>query len=178
MLEDLGIKTDELVIVMIVFIFALIVMVLMLSSKVSRLTRIYKNYMTGANGKSLAEQFKENFGELDDIRGDLTEHKARIVRLEGDKNAGFCKFAIRKYDAFMGVSGKMSFSLCMLTAGNDGFVLTSVHNADGCYTYIKEIVKGKAKFQLSADEGKVLEEAKIYNDPVAEVMNNSRKKFK
>ena len=176
MLEDLGIKTDVLVIVMIVFIFALIVMVLVLASKVSKLTQIYKKYMTGANGKSLAEQFKENFGEMDDIRGDLTEHKARIVRLEGDKNAGFCKFAVRKYDAFMGVSGKMSFSVCMLTAGLDGFVLTSVHNAEGCYTYIKEIVKGKAKFQLSAEEGKVLEEAKIYNDPVAEVINNAKKR--
>ena len=174
MFENLGINTDVLVIVMIIFIFALIVMVLVLSSKVSKLTQIYKKYMTGANGKSLAEQFKDNFGELDDIRGDLTEHKARIVRLEGDKNAGFCKFAIRKYDAFMGVSGKMSFSVCMLTAGNDGFILTSVHNADGCYTYIKEIVKGKAKFQLSADEGKVLDAAKIYNDPVAEIMNKKK----
>ena len=176
MLEEFGINVDVLVIVMIVFIFILIVMVLVLSSKITKLTQIYKKYMTGANGKSLADRFEDSFGKMDDIRGDITEHEARLVRLESDKNAGFCKFAIRKYDAFMGMSGKMSFSLCLLDDANDGFILTSVHNAEGSYTYIKEVIKGKSFNQLSGDEAKVLSEAMVYNDPVAEVINSKVKK--
>lgn len=165
-----------LVIIMMIFVFIMIVMVLVLSSKITKLTQIYKKYMTGANGKSLADRFEENFGKMDDIRGDLTEHEARIVRLESDKNAGFCKFAIRKYDAFIGMAGKLSFSVCLLDDANDGFILTSVHNAEGSYTYIKEVIKGKSFNQLSGDEAKVLAEAMVYNDPVAEVINSKATK--
>ena len=59
------------------------------------------------------------------------------------------------------MGGKLSFSLCMLTDNNDGFVLTSVHSSnEGCYIYIKEIIKGESYVLLSEEEKKVLTEAK------------------
>ena len=71
------------------------------------------------------------------------------------------KFSIVKYDAFKEMGGKLSFSLCMLTDNNDGFVLTSVHSSnEGCYIYIKEIIKGESYVLLSEEEKKVLTEAK------------------
>ncbi len=174
MFRDLGINTDVLILIMILFIFILIVMVIVQSSKMSKLTQIYKKYMTGANGKSLADRFEGSFGKMDDIRGDITEHEARIVRLESSKAAGFSKCAIKKYDAFNDIAGKLSFSICMLDTEDDGFILTSVHNAEGCYTYLKEVKRGKPQGQLSGEEKTALEEAVAYKDPIAEIINRKK----
>ncbi len=159
MLQDLGINVDVLVIVMTIFIFVLIVMVLVLAARVSKLTMIYKKYMTGASGKSLADRFEDNFGKMDEIRGDITELEAKFAQIEHDKQAGFSRFAINRYDAFSDIGGKLSFSLCMLDRKENGFVLTSMHNAEGCYTYLKEIKRGNSDSKLSSEERDVLDEA-------------------
>ena len=174
MLRDLGINIDILILVMLLFILVLIIMVLIQSSKMSKLTQIYKKYMTGANGKSLADRFEDSFGKMDDIRGDITEHEARIVRLESSKANGFSKFAYKKYDAFRDIAGKLSFTMCMLDNDDDGFILTSVHNAEGCYTYFKPVKGGKPVDQLSSEEKSVLEEAVEYKDPIAEIINRKK----
>ena len=49
----------------------------------------------------------------------------------------------------------------MLTDNNDGYILTSVHsNNEGCYVYVKEIIKGESYVLLSEDEKKALTQAK------------------
>ena len=58
------------------------------------------------------------------------------------------------------MKGKLSFSLCLLDNENSGFILTSMHTRDGCYTYLKEIIKGEAFVVLSSEEKRSLEEAK------------------
>ena len=59
------------------------------------------------------------------------------------------------------MGGKLSFSLCVLTDNNDGFILSAVHNEiGGCYTYVKEIIRGESYVVLSAEEKKALERAK------------------
>ena len=171
MFDDLGINTDILIIVMIIFILIMIVMIMTLTLRVSRLSKSYTKYMAGSNGKSLEATFHEKFDKVDELSEDFAEYKARILKLENNKNAGFCKFAVRKYDAFKDVRGKMSFSVCLLDDADDGFILTGMHNSDGSYTYLKEIIKGNPITKLSAEEQKVLDSAKVCNDPVAEVKN-------
>ena len=68
--------------------------------------------------------------------------------------------SIVKYDAFKEMGGKLSFSMAMLDDKNSGYILTSVHTREGCYTYIKEIIKGESFVVLSEEERRALEEAK------------------
>ena len=63
-------------------------------------------------------------------------------------------------DAFKEMGGKLSFSLCLLDDENNGFILTSMHTREGCYTYVKEIIKGESFVVLAAEERRALEEAK------------------
>ena len=65
-----------------------------------------------------------------------------------------------KYDAFKEMGGKLSFSLCLLDDENNGFILTSMHTREGCYTYVKEIIKGESFVVLATEERRALEEAK------------------
>ena len=70
---------------------------------------------------------------------------------------------IVKYDAFPDVGGRLSFALAMLDEENSGFVLNAIHSREGCYTYIKEIVKGESYVELSDEEAAALDKA-IYSD--------------
>ena len=172
MFERIGISTDILIIVLTVVLFVVLVMLIMMTMQISSLTTNYKKYIKGADGKSLEAIFHEKFDKMDSLSEDLAEYRARVIRLENEKNSGFCKFSVRKYNAFEDVKGNTSFSVCMLDDTNDGFVLTSIHSEGGCYTYLKEVIKGKPYTKLSAEEQKTLNEALVYNDPVAEVKNS------
>ena len=65
-----------------------------------------------------------------------------------------------KYDAFNEMGGKLSFSLAMLNAKEDGFIINAMHTREGCYTYIKEIVDGNSIIVLSEEEQEALNMAK------------------
>ena len=39
------------------------------------------------------------------------------------------------------MGGKLSFALCMLDKKDNGYVVNVMHSNDGCFAYIKEIVK-------------------------------------
>ncbi len=164
MLEKIGLNTDIMIICMFVFIFVLLVLVFMLLSKTTRLTKKYVKYMKGANGKSLENKFEEKFDKLEELESEITELRSQIYSSIEVRKSGFCKFALEKYDAFMASGGKLSFSICLLTEENDGFILTSVHNSDGCYTYLKEVIKGQPYIKMSEQEGRVLQQAIKYYD--------------
>lgn len=168
MLESLGLNTDIMIICMFGLIFVLLVLVFVLLSKITRLSSIYTKYMKGSNGKSLEEKFQEKFEQIDKVIEEQTDIRSRLAMIESVKEAGFCKFAVKKYDAFEEVGGKLSFSVCLLTESNDGIILSAMHGTEGCYTYLKEVIKGKTFTKLSGQETAVLSEALIYNDPVAE----------
>lgn len=168
MLEKLGLNTDIMIICMFGLIFVLLVLIFVLLGKVTRLSNIYVKYMKGANGKSLEEKFQEKFDELEKLNEKQEQLQNRLTAMEAVKKAGFCKFAVKKYDAFDEVGGKLSFSVCLLTEDNDGIILSAMHSTGGCYTYLKEVIKGKSFTKLSEQEQKVLAEALVFNDPVSE----------
>ena len=71
----------------------------------------------------------------------------------------FQKIGIIKYDAFNQMGGQLSFSLVLLDKNNNGFVLNSVHGAEGCYTYTKEIKDGTSEISLGEEEKQALDMA-------------------
>ena len=64
----------------------------------------------------------------------------------------FCKIGLVKYDAFKEMSGKLSFSLALLTENHDGIIISSMHSREGCYTYCKEISNEESYYILSEEE--------------------------
>ena len=58
------------------------------------------------------------------------------------------------------MGGKLSFSLCLLDDNDNGFLITSMHTREGCYTYSKEIIKGESYVILAEEEKHALEMAK------------------
>ena len=73
--------------------------------------------------------------------------------------SNFQKVGILKYNAFQEMGGKLSFALTLLDGNNTGYIINSMHSREGCYNYIKEIVKGASYIELSEEEAESLHRA-------------------
>ena len=69
------------------------------------------------------------------------------------------KVGIVKYDAFHEMGGELSFAITMLDENNTGWILNIMHSRQGCYAYVKDIVKGESTIQLAEEERESLEKA-------------------
>ena len=117
--------------------------------------------MSGADAKSLEESIAKRLKDIEGLKEDRVKIMGRLNVLEAKALCAYQKVALLRYDAFQEMGGKLSFTICMLDGNEDGFLLTSMHSSrEGCYTYVKEIIKGEAFVLLSKEEKQTLEEAK------------------
>ena len=116
--------------------------------------------MKGSDGNSLERSVLTKWKEIEILKEKLEVTSEKLDIIDKSLKNTYQKISIMKYDAFKDMSGKLSFSLCLLDNENSGFILTSMHTREGCYSYVKEIIKGEAFVILSLEEKKALEEAK------------------
>ena len=128
--------------------------------KVGSLTKKYKAFMKGSDGLTLESTILTRFKEIDILKEESEYISEKLNIACETLITAYQKIGIVKYDAFKEMGGKLSFSLCLLDDENSGFILTSMHTREGCYTYVKEIIKGESFVVLSTEERKALEEAK------------------
>ena len=118
--------------------------------------------MRGKDAMSLEKSFEQQFIEVDRLGEICKNHAAEIMKMKEMMARTTNKIGIVKYDAFPDVGGKLSFALAMLDDGNSGFVLNTIHSREGCYTYVKEIVKGESYIVLGQEEKEALRQAVSY----------------
>ena len=164
---------QEQIILIAVLALAILSVVLLTSTiillvKVSSLTKKYNAFMKGSDGHTLESTILTRFKEIDILKEECKYTSEKLNIACETLITAYQKIGIIKYDAFKEMGGKLSFSLCMLDDENNGFILTSMHTREGCYTYIKEIIKGESFVILSAEERKALEEAKNKRNLYAE----------
>lgn len=119
----------------------------------------YKMFMRGMDGASLERAFAARFNQMDILEENSRNHMEEIRKIKEVQNITLNKVAIVKYDAFKEMGGKLSFALAMLDKENNGFVMNAIHSSDGCYTYVKEIVKGESYVVLGEEEKEALRQA-------------------
>lgn len=159
--DKIGIDGSYVVIGLCCVVLVMIVLYIVLLSKFKKYRSNYDTFMQGKDGKNLETAILEKFEMIDRISDQVGVNHVEISTLFDNMKYAYQKFSIVKYDAFKEMGGKLSFSLCMLTDNDDGFVMTSVHSSnEGCYIYIKEIIKGESYVLLSEEEKKVLNNAK------------------
>lgn len=161
-LNTLGIDPGILVIVMMgIMIFVLLYMV-HVSMKLTRFLKKYRIFMRGRDAVSLEKAFAQKFLEVDKLIEISKLHTDEIRRIKEIQSRTANKIGIVKYDAFPDVGGRLSFALAMLDESDSGFVLNAIHGREGCYTYVKEIVKGESYIVLGQEEKEALRQAVNY----------------
>lgn len=169
---DAGISPIELMWILIWVLFGLLVLTcataIVSLVKNVKLSKKYKTFLNGANGITMEEAILAKFKEIDSLKAEEQYISEKLNVACETLLTAYQKIGIVKYDAFKEMGGKLSFSLCLLDDENNGFILTSMHTREGCYTYIKEIIKGESFVVLASEERKALEEAKNKRNLYAE----------
>lgn len=144
--------------------FILIIMTIILMVKQRNLKSKYKKFIQGANGESLEDIIIEKITDIDNLKLESKKIYEELDKINENLLTTIQKIGIVKYDAFMEMGGKLSFVLALLDKNNDGIILNSVHSSrEGCYTYLKEIIKGESFLELSIEEKDALNQAIKYN---------------
>lgn len=159
LLESLGlgfIDIAYILIGMLGLILILFILVIVQIIRISKLKKRYEKFMQGKNAKSLEKDIIALFEDNRMMKTISEKNKKDIRILYQNMKYSFQKCGIVKYDAFQQMGGNLSFSLALLTEENDGFILNSVHSSEGCYSYTKEIKKGKCDINLGEEEKEAL----------------------
>lgn len=159
LLSMLGFDPAYILIGMAAVIIILFIMIIVALAKISGLKKKYDFFMKGENGKSLENTLIKRLEQLDEIAISDKENKKKIETLFAKQVYDIQKYGIVKYDAFDEMGGRLSFSLALLNEENTGIVLNAVHTREGCYTYIKDIIKGESVLLLTEEESRAIEMA-------------------
>ena len=158
-LAKLGVDPFFVMIGLFVLIVILFIMLMTTRKKIKLLNARYEDFMRGKEGESLEDLILTRFDEIDKLKKSDVKKTNALNDIIENLDMAYQKIGIIKYDAFNEMGGKLSFALSLLTKENDGFVINAVHSREGCYTYIKEIVKGESYIPLAEEEQQALEEA-------------------
>lgn len=163
-LSTLGIDPGIIFIVMLILIIILFVLYFRVSMNYNRLKNSYNTFMKGKDGKTLENSLKEKFDEVEAVLRVTKQNRQDIKDMSRILKRNFHKFGIVKYDAFNEMGGKLSFAIAMLDGNNSGWIINAMHSREGCYTYIKEIIKGESYIELAEEEAEALDKA-IFENP-------------
>ena len=162
-LKALGIDPAFIFIFLLILIIVLFVLYVNVTMKYNRLKSSYMTFMRGKDGKTLEESMKERFAEVEAILKYTKQNRLDIQKINKRLESTYQKIGIVKYDAFNEMGGKLSFALAMLDNNNNVWIINAMHSREGCYTYVKEIVKGESYVELAEEEAEALDRA-IFHD--------------
>lgn len=157
--DKIGIDVGYLVIVEFFFIFILFIFFMIQKKKNDRMIAKYNRFMMTGDGKSIEKELQTKFKKVSDVAASMKDVEERLEEIEDRMSSSFQKMGLVKYDAFKEMGGSLSFSLSLLNEENTGVVITSMHSREGCYTYIKEIIRGESYVLLSDEEKQAIKDA-------------------
>lgn len=167
LLNSLGLQNLDIGIILL--IMAVLILVLLIFNivnicSIKKMKKKYQKFMTGKTAKSLENEIVGLFEDNKFIKTSLDKNRKDINLLFKNMESTFQKIGIIKYDAFNQMGGKLSFSLALLDEKNNGFILNSVHSAEGCYSYTKKIRNGMSDISLGEEEKQALDMAMGINE--------------
>ena len=118
--------------------------------------RAYDRFMRGKDMESMEDTMIKQFDRLEALEASDEKKEKQISEIF---QIVYQKTGLVKYDAFREMSGKLSYALALLDKNNNGFMVNSMYSREGCYSYVKEIIKGESYITLSEEEQEALKMA-------------------
>ncbi len=92
-------------------------------------------------------------------QGDLSALRSTLEGVVEDGKAHFKRIGLVRYDAFEGIAGQQSYSLCLINENRNGVMLSSLVGHGFSRSYAVEIVNGEPSRKLGDEEARALTEA-------------------
>lgn len=156
-LSSMGIDPAYLMIGLFVIVIILIILYIRTLGQLKKLYRKYDRFMRGKDMESMEETVWKQFDRIEALEKSDQEKQEVIERILENLQNVYQKTGLVKYDAFREMSGKLSYALALLDKNNNGIMVSSMYSREGCYSYIKEIVNGESRINMSEEEEKALQ---------------------
>lgn len=157
--QYLGFDSDYIIIGLVAALLILLILTIVNIVQMRKLKKRYRIFMSGKSAKNLEDTLIKRLDQVDTLLEANANNERHIEKLFKNNRITYQKMGLIKYDAFNEMGGKLSFSLAMLDARKNGFIINAMHTREGCYTYIKEIVDGNSIIVLSEEEQEALNRA-------------------
>lgn len=155
-LASYGVDPAYLIIALAVLILVLIILYINVLCKFKKLYRSYDRFMRGKDMESLEDTVMKQFDRLDALEASDQQKGKQIEAILENLQTVYQKTGLVKYDAFREMSGKLSYALALLDKNNTGILINSMYSREGCYAYVKEIIKGESYINMSEEEQEAL----------------------
>lgn len=152
MFDSIGLSVDLVLLILTIIVVAQFIWIITIISKYNKLNTRLSKFTTGRDAENLEEIIIKRFAEMRQIVKNEKQQNKEIETVNDKFLTTFCKIGLVKYDAFKEMSGKLSFSLALLTENHDGIIITSMHSREGCFTYCKEVTNEESYYILSEEE--------------------------
>lgn len=150
--DSIGISVDLVVILLIIVVLFQFIWIFTIISKCNKFNKRLSHFTTGKDAANLEQLMVKRFSEIRQVVKNEKKQNKDIDMINDKFLTTFCKIGLVKYDAFKEMSGKLSFSLALLTENHDGIIITSMHSREGCFTYCKEVTNEESYYILSEEE--------------------------
>ncbi len=111
--------------------------------------------------QDLAQTLADYFHKLGVTAKTLDNLKSSYQHLAAIAGRSIQKTGIVRFNPFRDTGGDQSFVLALLDNRDNGFLMTSIHGREGTRIYVKSIIYGASRHQLSTEETKALKNAKL-----------------
>lgn len=142
-----------------VLILGLAAVLIVLFLRYTKLKGRLDAFTKGRNAASLEEELRSVMEDNKRVKIQLKNNVDDVVRINENLRSAYRKIGVVRYNAFPGMAGKVSSSVCLLNNENNGIIISAIHGQEGCYTYIREIMNGKSVSALTREDEEALKEA-------------------
>lgn len=156
-LGQLGTGLTILLGLLVILIMGLVYLVIQLNKRMCRMEKAYRRTFRTGRGQILEEMIQENVQAMEEATRISKEVGEKMERWEAKMARTIQNVGLVRYRAFKNSSADLSFSIAMLDANMDGFVLTNIFGGTNCSVYTKPVENGKSDFILSSEEKQAIE---------------------
>lgn len=128
------------------------------NKKVNRVKRRYDALFRAQDG-DIEDILNQNSLDIIANKNKLEELEKTLESVENLQAISLQKVGLVNYDAFEYLTNKLSYSLCLLDANDNGLIITSIFGREQSTNYIKIITNAKCSEKLSEEENEALKKA-------------------
>src|SRR5262245_61178720 len=129
-------------------------------SRFQRFARPYEELARAAASEGTTTALQAQILGVENNSKRISATQAYIERVERRLQFALQGVGFLKYDAFEDIRGQQSYSLCLLDAHQNGFIVTSIAGRNDYRGYAKPVKKGTCDLAMSDEEKQVLEMAR------------------
>ena len=132
---------------------------MILARRTRSLDERLRSITRGSDGKSLESILDDHLEKVFSMSRQLDDVAARTAILEAAQRKSFQRVGLVRFNPFEETGGNQSFTLALLDAAGDGWVLSSLHARTGTRVYAKAIKGGRGDAELSDEESAAIAQA-------------------